>query len=62
MPPDVAFKRRMDPYDLMNPGKMSFGPEEDEESEERGSGAQLPSEGVDVPCRRRGAAGFLTRR
>lgn len=42
---DVAFKRGMDPYDLMNPGKMSFGPDEHEEPEERGSGAQLPSEG-----------------
>lgn len=41
---DIAFKRRMDRYDLMNPGKMSFEPEKDVD-EERGSGAQLPSAG-----------------
>ena len=35
---DAAFKRRMDPYDLMNPGKMSF-------NEKKDSGAALPSEG-----------------
>jgi hypothetical protein len=35
---DAVFKHRMDPYDLMNPGKMSF-------NEKKDSGASLPSEG-----------------
>jgi FAD/FMN-containing dehydrogenase len=35
---DVVFKRAMDPYDLMNPGKMSF-------NDLRDAGASLPSEG-----------------
>jgi hypothetical protein len=38
---DIAFKRRMDPYDLMNPGKMSLEATAPPES----SGAALPSEG-----------------
>jgi hypothetical protein len=38
---DVAFKQRMDPYGLMNPGKMSFDASEKRES----AGAALPSEG-----------------
>ncbi len=38
---DAEFKRRMDPYDLINPGKMSF----DAENQEGGIGAALPSEG-----------------
>jgi hypothetical protein len=25
---DIAFKQKMDPYDLLNPGKMSFVPRE----------------------------------
>jgi len=38
---DIAFKRRMDPFDLMNPGKLSLGGGEKSGS----AGAALPSEG-----------------
>lgn len=38
---DARFKREMDPYDLMNPGKLSF----DQAEEDHGSGAALPSAG-----------------
>jgi hypothetical protein len=38
---DAAFKRAMDPYDLMNPGKLSFEPATTDES----TGADLPSAG-----------------
>ena len=38
---DLAFKRAMDPYDLLNPGKMSVEPETQPES----AGAALPSSG-----------------
>jgi hypothetical protein len=39
---DIVFKRRMDPYDLMNPGKMSLEPPAEEK---QGAGAALPSDG-----------------
>jgi hypothetical protein len=34
---DIAFKRRMDPYNLLNPGKMDFDPDAGVES----AGAEL---------------------
>jgi hypothetical protein len=37
---DAAFKRAMDPYDLMNPGKLTFEP-----AAEESTGADLPSAG-----------------
>jgi len=47
---DVRFKREMDPYDLCNPGKLSFMLEEPEPQQD-GSGAALPSSGwsYDIP-------------
>jgi hypothetical protein len=38
---DVTFKRRMDPYWLMNPGKFAL----DEATKQASAGAALPSEG-----------------
>jgi hypothetical protein len=38
---DAAFKRTMDPFDLMNPGKLRF----DEKAREESRGADLPSAG-----------------
>jgi FAD/FMN-containing dehydrogenase len=38
---DATFKRAMDPYDLMNPGKLRF----DAQAREESTGAALPSEG-----------------
>ncbi|MCC2634449.1 MAG: binding domain protein [Ramlibacter sp.] len=38
---DAAFKRAMDPYDLMNPGKLRF----EKPAQDEAKGAALPSEG-----------------
>jgi hypothetical protein len=38
---DARFKHAMDPYDLMNPGKLRF----DAKAQEESAGGQLPSEG-----------------
>jgi hypothetical protein len=38
---DTTFKQAMDPYDLMNPGKLRF----DTKAREESTGAALPSAG-----------------
>jgi hypothetical protein len=38
---DASFKRAMDPYDLMNPGKLRF----DADAARESTGGNLPSEG-----------------
>jgi len=49
---DAAFKHAMDPYDLMNRGKLRF----DAKAQEESAGGQLPSEGWRYQAMRAGTA------